>query len=117
MFLNTSVDKSGISGRNNWKFNSKTDYARLYIDRPIRIRFHLDADSSGDLKKLEVRADGILIETFTAGEGTVSTDGWNCDTGDFTGYGGTDNVEIEFQRRSPDAGDHYVDDIRIDCAP
>lgn len=113
--VNTSSSRSGTSGSNNWRFDSVNDYAWLYIDRPVRVQFHLDADNDGDGKQIAVYANGDLLETFTADRDTRSSDGWNCDTGYFTGYDGTDNVKIELKRISSSNGSHYVDDIHIDC--
>ena len=115
--VNTVVGKSGTSGANNWKLNRTGDYAWLYIDKPRRVRFHLDANNNGDGKRFRVYADGNTLATFTADKQAVSSDGWNCDTGYFTGYDGTDNVKITLQRIGKDDGKHFVDDVRIDCAP
>ncbi len=113
--VNTSASRSGTSGPNNWRFDHVNDYAWLYIDRPVRVQFHLDADNSGDRRQFGVYANGDLLETFTADRDTRSSDGWNCDTGYFTAYDDEDNVKIELRRIRSSNGSHYVDDIHIDC--
>ncbi len=115
--INTSKSKSGTSGANNWKFDSTGDYAWLYIDRPSRVRFHLDADTNGDGRQLAVYANGKLLETFRADKDAKTSDDWNCDTGRFTGYADMNNVKIELKRISSSNGNHYVDDVHIDCEP
>ncbi|TFG93741.1 MAG: type II secretion system protein [Syntrophobacterales bacterium] len=115
--VNTRVDRSGTSGANNWLFNSTGDYAALYIDKPRRVRFHLDANNDGHSKWFVVYANGNYLHAFRASMYASSSDGWNCDTGYFTGYDGTDNVEIRLRRVWSSDGSHYVDDVRIDCAP
>ena len=80
----------------------------------MRVRFHLDADNGGSGKRIAVYANGDILETFTADRGTQPTDGWNCDTGYFTGYDDEDNVKIEIQRIGSSGGELYIDDIHID---
>jgi len=113
--VQTNANRSGTSGANSWKFNNVNDYAWLYIDKPIRVQFHLDANNDGDGLRIRVYANGNTLATFTADKDTGSSAGWNCDTGYFTGYDGTDNVKIELKRISSSDGAHYVDDIHIDC--
>ena len=97
-------------------FASTDSSAVLYIDRPVRVRFHLDSNYHGHGKVIGLYANGTLLETFTANRFTTAADGWNCDTGTFTGYEGTDNVAIRLQRLWSSDGEMYMDDPRIECA-
>jgi len=113
--IDPSASRSGASGSNNWEFDRESDYAYLYIDRPTRIRFHLDTDNWGNGKRIAVYANGDLLDTFTGDRNTRSSDGWNCDTGYFTEYNDKDNVRIELRRIWSSDGTLNVDDIHIDC--
>ncbi len=114
--LSTAGYLSGTSGANNIILGSTSSYAVLYIDRPVRVRFHLDSNRDAHGKVIGLYANGTLLQTFTASRYTTAADGWNCDTGTVTGYEGTDNVAIRLQRLWSSDGDMYLDDPRVECA-